>query len=258
MKALKKHFLIFLFILLATSLASAQNEALGIPQESEEYNSYTSCISGCSTCELRCKDSALQSYAENNKETSLCDKLSNEELKTACTDNINSAIAISSKDQSKCSVIIDEELKSSCEFAIVLQKAKESNNAAACSSLPESKRQACLNSFNKDIAIKKQDSSRCEDLPSEEMKECMEEIGVSKINYSLLIGIFVGLLVLGGISALIYFLVKRKPKQEEAPLQFQQQKQPSQIAKETNMQPSQPQAGIDLNKIQEALKKVEK
>lgn len=264
MRALRKLSLAIILILLASFLAAAQEDA-GIPAESQEYESYTSCVSGCAQCELRCKDSAIQQYAENVNDVSFCEKLSNEALKNFCSDNINSAKAIVAKDPTKCSLIKDEDLRSSCQNVISLQKAIESGNAGSCAG-----NQACVNAVNLHLALSKKDDSYCQKITdSQQRRECndgLQDITGEKsnekikVNFPLILGILGGMVLLALLSLVIYFLIKRKPRQEEAPLLFKQQTQPSQLAMGMGQQkpqtPQQP--NLDLNKLQEALKKVGK
>jgi len=269
---LKKFFLFLIVFLLIPISVIAQEEEIGIPSESDEYNTYTSCVSTCDLCESRCQDTAVQEYAENNNDASICDKLSSEELKSFCTDNINSALAIASKDKSKCANIKDEDLKRSCEFVIVQQKAIETGDPNACSVLEF--KQSCVSAVYRNLATKNNDASYCEKLPTIERRECLEGIieeggdikegfKLPSINFTLLFIILGGIILLAGLAAGIYFLVKRKPKQNEAPLLFRQQTQPSQLAKgmqkkQSKQQRSQQLKKLDLNKIQDALKKVGK
>lgn len=264
MKTLNK-FLFILFLLLISNIALAQTEVnsdLGIPVGAEEYQIYNSCVSSCSTCGINCRDSSLQQYAENKKDISVCDKLSNGQLNSFCKDNINSAIAISSRDQSKCNSVQDEDIKNSCMFIIVQQQAAESGKMDACNTLPGNLRAGCANGIYLQLAQKNNDASFCNKLPEEQKKECMSTIQVSepgvetKYNLSIILLIILGIVILSGISIGVYFLVKRK-KAIEAPLLFKQQPQPSQLA-QGMVQNQQDNKNIDLNRLQEALKKVER
>lgn len=268
MKALNKFILPILFFLAIINLAFGQaelNSELGIPADSEEYNSYSSCISGCSSCEIRCKDSSLQQYAENKQDLSLCNQLSNEELKNLCNDNINSAIAISSKDKNKCNTINDEDLKSSCMSIIVQHQAIDSGKPDACNTLPDNLKESCANRFYLELARKNNDESMCKKLPEPQRAECIlaikmpEEADKKPINLTILFWVIGSVILMLGIFASAYFLIKRKKTLQEAPLLFAQQKQPSQLAPEIIKNPQAQSANnIDINRLQEALKKVGK
>lgn len=261
-----KLFLLFIFILLAVANALAQE--LGIPAESEEYNFYNSCVSGCSLCETRCQDSALQQYAENNQQASICDQITDEALKDACSDNINSALAIAAKDVSKCSTITEDELKNGCELVIVQQEAVNTGNANACSKLNEQYKAMCIKNVDRAIAIKNNDKSYCKPLPKQEQLDCLiqfsENAGIenpeetrqpeaallTKFRWNLIIWVGGGIALLGLLAMGTYFLTKRKSKISEPPLIFKQQIQPSQMV--GNFKPLQSQQP----NMQDALKKV--
>lgn len=275
MKALNKPFLFILFFLLVGGMVLAQELAgtnggvvtsdnIGIPAESDEYLFYNSCVSGCSSCESRCKDSSLQQYAENKRDVSVCDKLSNEQLNNFCKDNINSAIAVSSRDKDKCNAIQDEDVKNSCMFVIAQQQAVESGKTDACNTLPENLKNSCINSVYFQLAQKNKDESFCNKLPKEQKTECISAIPVSELgvetksNLSIILLIIGGIVILSGIFVGVYFIIKRK-KVQEAPLLFNQQQQPSQLAQGmVQDQVQQDNKSIDLNRLQEALKKVGK
>lgn len=267
MKALNKLILPILFLAMINIAFGQEQPDLEIPIESEEYNSYSSCISGCSSCEIRCKDSSLQQYAENNQDLLVCDRLSNEELNRFCKDNINSALAISSRDKEKCNAISNEDLKSSCILVIVQQQAIDSGKTDFCNALPDNLKEPCANRVYLELARKNNDESLCKKLPEPQKVECIlaikkpEETEKKPINLSILFWIIGSVAAILGIFALAYFLIKRKKTSQEAPLVFAQQKQPSQLAPEIikNQQAQQQsENNIDLNRLQEALKKVGK
>lgn len=260
---------------IGTTQENAIDNDIGIPAESEESSNYNTCLNGCSSCETRCKDSALQQYAENNKQVSICDSISNEALKISCQDNINSALALASGDSSKCSAITDEDLTKNCELLIVQNKAVNSGNTEICSSLDEQSKNGCINNVNFALAIKNGDDSFCNKLPPSQQTYCIEQLSMNpqtdlginpaenkkslspKINWLLIGGIAGGILIFSLLSFGAYYLIKNRAKPNEAPLMFQQQTQPSQLAKMVPLQQAeQSSKNIDINKLPNALKKV--
>lgn len=243
-----KLFLFLIVILSAAVIANAQE--IGIPAESEEYMYYNSCVLGCSLCETRCQDSALQQYAENNQQAPICEQITEEGLKAACSNNINSAIAIAAKDVSKCSAITEEELKNGCELVIVQQEAVNSGNANACLKLNEQYKAMCTKNVNRAIAIKNNGKSYCKSLPEQEQIDCLiqfsenanpeienleetrqpEATPLTKFRWNLIIWISGGIALVGILAIGVYFFIKRKSNVSEPPLIFKQQTQPSQMA----------------------------
>lgn len=262
---------------IGTTQESTAGNNIGIPAESEESLNYNTCLNGCSLCETRCKDSALQQYAENNKQIPICDSISNEALKISCQDNINSALALASGDSSKCPVIQDEDLKNNCGLLIVQNKAINSGNTEICSSLDEPSKNGCINNVNFALAIKTGDDSFCNKLSELQKSNCIEQLLINKqedlginlsenkkpllpkMNWLLIGGIAGGLVLLSLLFFGAYYLIKNLAKPKEAPLMFQQQTQPSQLAKMVPLQQAeQSSQNIDINKLQNALKKVGK
>lgn len=269
-------FLIVAMILIIPMLVAAQAQQIEIPSDSEEYQTYSSCISSCFSCEARCQDYALQSYAERNLDLSFCSKLGDEPSKELCEDNINSALAISSKDQAKCNLVKDEGLKNSCKLVILQQAAVESGNTGLCSTLPIASRENCISQVNFALAIKNNDALLCNKIQMPLQQECINSVSESKaisvpqqqaykaisvesrMNWSLIGGIAGGAAALLLLAIGIIFLIKRKPAQE-APLVFSQQAQPSQLSGKIVplQQAQQDSQNININKLQDALKKVE-
>jgi hypothetical protein len=172
-----KIYSLIIALLILTSCSWFGNKEItvpvGIAADSVDYEQYASCVAQCDVCESKCMDTAYYNKAMTEKESTMCDRITSESVKTECKNMLLAIEAVSELNKDKC-MQLNEAEQNSCFVRVSAEIAIQSQSVDKCAESPDVEH--CQNIFYKDMAIMNNDTTYCDNLNDEKKQMCYDSL----------------------------------------------------------------------------------